>query len=121
MATRKCSNTITIDIVHRISMHVYSGAVTGFSKRGGEGVGTRDTKSGVGGGGCPLQARDEGGVLSALGPTRKAGWGGRGGAVRFRPDTKSGVCVCVWVGGDAVYLMPAIRNAEVGGGGGYLI
>ena len=32
-------------------------------------------------------------MLSALGPIQKAGWG----AVRFRPDTKSGeggVCVC---------------------------
>ena len=48
------------------------GRIQDFPKGG---VGTRDTKSGVGGG-CPLQARDEKG-------------GGRG-AIRFRPDTKSG-------------------------------
>ena len=97
MATRKCSNTITIDILHRISMHVYSGTDTGFSKRGGWDP-RYEKRCGRG---CPLQARDEKG-------------GGRG-AIRFRPDTKSGGggggllsasgpiqkagCVCVWGGG----------------------
>ena len=94
-------------------MHVYSGADTGFSKRG-----VWD----------PRYEKRCG----------KGGWGGGGGAVRFRPETKMegarhekrgggccplqarykkrGVCVCVWGGGgDAVYLRPAIRKAEGGG------
>ena len=45
-------------------------------------------------------------MLSALDPTRKAGGGG---AVRFRPDTKSG-----W-GGGAVRFRPDTKR---GGGGG---
>ena len=43
---------------------------------------------------------------------RKAGWGvGGGGAVRFRPDMKSG-------GGGLLYTSGTIRKARRGGGGG---
>ena len=55
------------------------------------GFGTRDTKSGVGRGGCPLQARDENGG----GPTRKAG-GYCPLQARYK---KRGVCVCGGGGG----------------------
>ena len=60
----------------------------------------------------PETKREGGGVLSALGPTRKAG-GGVGCCPLQARYKKRGVCVCVG-GGDAVYLRPAIRKAEVG-------
>ena len=61
----------------------------------GGGLDPRYDKRGGGGGG--------GGVLSSSGPIRKAGGGG-GEAVRFRPDTKSGVGWGVGVGVCAVHF-----------------
>ena len=98
--------------LHRISMHVYSWANTGFSKRGGGGGGirTRDTKSGVGGGGGgggavrfrPETKREGEGVLSALGPTRKAGVLSASGPIQK--------AVCVWGGGGQTYQVSRLRR-----------
>ena len=59
-------------------------------------------------------------MLSASGPIRKAGGGGA--AVRFRPDTKSGVCECVWVcvgvcGGGCVWRCAVHFRHNTKGGG----
>ena len=55
----------------------------------------------------------KGGLRPAIRNAEKGGWGGvGGGAVRFRPDTKSG-------GGGVLSASGPIRKAEgVGGGGG---
>ena len=86
----------------------------GYEKRGGGGGGGDAVRF------RPIQKR--GGVLSVLGPIRKAGGGGGGGAVCFRSDTKSG-------GGGAacrtmIYILVCARvrdsawGMERGGGGG---
>ena len=82
----------------------YQGRIQDFTKRRVE---TRDTKCGV---------------LSALGPIRKAGGGGRGrgggggGAVHFRPNTKSGGGRGGG-GGCCPALQCLIQKAGRGGGG----